>query len=279
MRNRASRDFEIPPEWKRVGQAEALAYWEDRHRAHGRFESVGYAGAGEAYNAWLYRVRRRLFRRHVAPLVGAGDSVLDVASGTGFYLERWREAGIRELRGSDVSPTAVKNLRASFPDLPIHQFDVAGAIEELPQPPADVVSAFDLLYHLIDDAAYRLALANLGRLTRPGGLLVISENFRRVGPRRYASVQVNREEGEILRALDEAGFDVVKRRPLFVLMNAPACGGPDLLHTWWQRVHRLLTTRPGSGAVLGPALYPLELCCVSITRPAPSTELAICRRR
>jgi SAM-dependent methyltransferase len=279
MRSRASIDFPTPPEWQRFGQAQALDWWETRHRTHSGFDAVGYAGAGEAYNAWLYRVRRRMFSRHVAPLVPPKSSALDVGSGTGFYLERWREAGVWDVTGSDVSPTAVSNLRTSFPGVPIDQFDIAGDASELPQRRFGLVSAFDLLYHLIDDQAYRRALANLARLTRPGGLLVISENFRRAGPRRFASVQVNREEGEILEALDDVGFAVVERRPLFVVMNAPACGGPHLLHAWWQRAHELLTSRPRAGAVLGPALYPLELACLAIVRRAPSTELAICQRR
>ena len=97
----------IPAEWETIGEAEALEWWENRHRELRGFDAVGYAGAGEAYNAWLYRVRRRLFQRHVARLAKPESSVLDVASGTGFYLERWREAGVRELIGSDASPTAV----------------------------------------------------------------------------------------------------------------------------------------------------------------------------
>jgi SAM-dependent methyltransferase len=278
LRDQASAEPPIPPEWEGFGQAQALDWWEARHRDHEGFDAVGYAGAGEAYNAWLYRVRRRLFRRHVAPLAHSESSVLDVASGTGFYVELWKEAGVRDVTGSDVSETAVRRLREGFPSVPVDRFDIAGPATELPERRFDVVSAFDLLFHLIDDGAYRRALANLARLVAPGGLLVITENFRRAGPRRFASVQVNREEREIYAALHRNGFGVVERRPMFVVMNAPARGGRPLLHAWWTRVHSLLTTRPWSGKVLGPALYPLELACLATIRDAPSTELAICRR-
>jgi SAM-dependent methyltransferase len=274
----ASDQHPIPPEWEEIGQPEALEWWEARHRDRRGFDAVGYAGAGEAYNAWLYRVRRHLFRRYVAPLAQPQSSVLDVASGTGFYLERWREAGVRRLVGSDVSETAVQRLRAEFPGTRIDRFDVAGSPSESPDGPFDVVSAFDVLFHLIDDGAYRSALGNLARLVSPGGTLVISENFRREGPRRFASIQVNREEPEILESLREAGFEVIERHPMFVVMNAPACGGGRLLHTWWRHAHELLITRPRAGAVLGPALYPIELACLATVRGAPSTELAICRR-
>ena len=278
MTSRARAEAPIPPEWEGIGQTEATRWWEERHRERSGLDAVGYAGAGEDYNAWLYRVRRRLFRRHVAPSLAPGSSVLDVASGTGFYIQLWREAGAGRVVGSDISETAVGRLRDRFPGTPILRFDITGPAGELPEGPFDVVSAFDVLFHLIDDEAYRRALANLARLVRPGGTLVISENFRREGPRRFAAVQVNREEGEILTAFEEAGFGLVERHPMFVLMNAPACGGSRLLHAWWRRAHELITRRPGAGRVLGPALYPLELVCISAVRRAPSTELAILRR-
>ena len=271
-------DFEVPPEWERVGQPEALEWWEARHREYDGFEAVGYAGAGEAYNTWLYRLRAHLFRRHVAPLVGPGSSVLDVASGTGFYLELWREAGAGRVVGSDVSPSAVERLRRRFPDIEIERFDLAGLAIDLAQGQFQLVSAFDVLFHLIDDESYRRALGNLAKLVQPGGTLVISENLRRHGPRRFASVQVNREEGEILAGLEEAGFELVERRPMFVLMNAPASGGGRLLHAWWRRMHELLVSRRRAGSVLGPALYPFELAALPLARRAPSTELLICRR-
>jgi SAM-dependent methyltransferase len=269
---------DVPPEWEAFGPADALDWWEARHRDLRGFDAVGYAGAGEAYNSWLYRVRRHLFRRHVAPLVDAKSSVLDVASGTGFYLDRWREAGVTDLAGSDVSQTAVAGLRAGHPGVPIDRFDISGPAVRLPQGHFDVVSAFDVLFHLIDDDDYRRAWANLARLVRPGGLLVFSENFRVAGPRRFASVQVNREEDEILAVVDDNGFELTERWPMFVVMNAPARGDRPRLQAWWLRVHKQLMARTWIGGPLGAALYPVELACLATVRRAPSTELAICRR-
>jgi SAM-dependent methyltransferase len=271
--------FTPPAEWDRVDHEAALAWWEARHADVAGYESVGYAGAGDAYNAWLYRVRRHLFRRYVAPLASAEAGVLDIGSGTGFYLRRWREAGVRDLTGSDAAEAAVRGLRRSQPGTPMLRFDVAGARESLPRRRYDVVSIFDVLFHLVDDGAYLRALENLAALVAPGGLLVLSENFCRSGVRRYAAVQVNREDREIVEALRAAGFEICTRRPMFVLMNAPACGGGRLLHAWWRRAHELLTSRPRAGSVLGPALYPAELAVLRAVRRAPSTELVVCRRR
>jgi hypothetical protein len=89
---------------------------------------------------------------------------------------------------------------------------------------------------------------------------------------------VNRAEDEILAELRSAGFEVLRRRPMFVVMNAPARGAHPRLQSWWLRVHRLLTSRARVGSVLGATLYPVELACLATVRNAPSTELAICRR-
>jgi SAM-dependent methyltransferase len=172
----------------------------------------------------------------------------------------------------------VRRLRDRFAGVRIERFDISASPAELPDRAFDAVSAFDVLFHLLDDAAYRRAVSNLARLVRPGGVLAISENFRRHGPRRFAAVQVNREEGEILTAFRGSGFELLDRHPMFMLMNAPACGGGPLLHAWWRWAHSQITTRPRAGRILGAALYPLELVCLTAVRRAPSTELAIFRR-
>ena len=76
------------------GAFDARTYWERRLDRHPGREGVGHAGLGEGLNGWMYRVRRRVFLRELAPLMPTlpARSVLDVGSGTGFYLDRWREA-------------------------------------------------------------------------------------------------------------------------------------------------------------------------------------------
>src|SRR4051812_15466128 len=95
------------------------AYWEDRLDRHPGREGVGHAGLGEGLNGWMYRVRRRVFLRELAPLMDALPSrrVLDVGSGTGFYLDRWRELGAAAIVASDLTEVAVRRLRSANPDV------------------------------------------------------------------------------------------------------------------------------------------------------------------
>jgi hypothetical protein len=64
-----------------------LEYWEDRHGKSSGLAGVGYLGL-KGYNEWMYRVRRHVFRRALRPYAARlrGARVLDVGSGTGFYL-------------------------------------------------------------------------------------------------------------------------------------------------------------------------------------------------
>ena len=81
------------------------------------------------FNDWMYRVRSRVFRRILRPL-GAqikGARVLDVGSGTGFYLERWEQLGAQEIWGLDISAVAVERLATRFPRAQLRCLDVTQA--------------------------------------------------------------------------------------------------------------------------------------------------------
>src|SRR6266540_2803845 len=114
------------------------------------------------------------------PLIRARHDaeILDVGSGTGFYLDRWRELGLERTTGSDVSDIAVERLQRRYPSLNIVQLDIGEeSSAELAQRQFDIVSVFDVLFHITDDLKYHRAFENLAKLVRPGGLLVFSENF------------------------------------------------------------------------------------------------------
>ena len=50
--------------------------------------------------------------------------VLDVASGFGFYVGRWREAGVRDVTASDAVPAALSRVRREHPDTPAVALDI-----------------------------------------------------------------------------------------------------------------------------------------------------------
>lgn len=256
-----------------------VAYWDARHTADDSLDTVGWAGLGRAFNGWMYAVRRVVLRRAVrahVPLTAA-TRVLDVGSGTGFYLDLWRALGAGHVEGSDYSAVAVERLRRARPSTPIRQLDLGGDASALPADPYDVVSAMDMLFHIVDADAYARAIANLGRLVRPGGQLVMTENLlaHRV---EHGPQQVSRSEEEILGLLRASGFEVVAWIPMFVLLNTPVDSRSRFLHAWWTLLTKVASRHELLGRLAGAAVFPLELLALRLARRGPSTKLLVCRR-
>jgi SAM-dependent methyltransferase len=79
----------------------------------------------------MYRLRRRVFRQAVHQFLPprADLEILDIGSGTGFYLDRWQELGFPNVHASDVSEVAVERLRERYPSCEVTQLDIAGLRE------------------------------------------------------------------------------------------------------------------------------------------------------
>lgn len=256
-------------------------YWEDRLRGEFSLAGVGYARLGRRFNAAMYRIRGEVFDRAVARHLGPtlSGTVVDVGSGTGFYVDRWQRLGAAVV-GVDLTEVAVERLRARFPSTEFLQADIGADLTENLERlvgRVDVVSAFDVLFHIVDDARYARALSNISRLLRPGGLFFWSDNFIRRPTIRVAH-QVSRSLDETTAALDAAGLAVVERVPMFVLMNYPADARSALARWAWTLMVAPAMVSDLAGGVLGAVLSPLERRLVRRLRESPSTELMVCRR-
>jgi SAM-dependent methyltransferase len=116
---------------------------------------------------WWYRGRRRVIRAVLDELaLPARARILDTGCGSGRMLDEL--AGYGEVSGIDVSEAAAAAARARG-----HGDVQVGALERLPWEDAafDLVTAFDVIEHTPDD---RRTLAELRRVTRPGGLALIT---------------------------------------------------------------------------------------------------------
>lgn len=268
-------------EERRVTQPfDAKRYWESRLDGQFDLGGVGDIGLSEAYNRYLYRVRGHVFRSVLKRLDLVRDDfeALDIGSGTGFYVDEWLRHGPRQLTGSDLTNASVKRLREKFPGAQIIQFDIGAELSQaLADQQFDAVTAMDMLFHIVDDAAYERAFSNFAKLLRMGGWLIFSENLLKArksnGPH-----QVSRAEAEVRDLLTANGFEVRFVQPMFALMNDPIRSDSRLLRRLFASIHRLAARGETAGKLIGSAIYPLELLAVRALSRGPSTEIFVCRR-
>jgi 2-polyprenyl-3-methyl-5-hydroxy-6-metoxy-1,4-benzoquinol methylase len=260
-----------------IDKFDPLEYWEQRLRRNFGPGGVGCLGLAVGYNRWLSRVRAVAVRRALLPFRSDWETgrVLDVGSGTGFWIHQWQKLGVRSVVGSDFTRASVDRLRERWSETAIHHFDItARDLDSLGQ--FDAVSALDVFFHIVHDAAYARAWRNVARLLRPGGLFVLTENFLRHEPERQPHL-VSRTLDDIVKHARAAGFEILDRRPVFVLMNRPIDSASAFLRGWWRSLERMVST-DRAGSVIGATLFPLEILLASILRQGPSTELMICRK-
>jgi len=113
----------------------------------------------------------KLRERIVAAFAGL-DRVLDIGSGGGQQAAMLAASGIPEVIGIDASPYLVAHAHQSFPQL---QFN-ARAAEETGLPDADFDAiCLSFVFHEIPPKYADRAIAEIHRILKPGGELIIAE--------------------------------------------------------------------------------------------------------
>ena len=267
----------------------ARDYWQSRLSQSYSLQGVGYQRLGKSFNQWMYRVRARVFAR-VAHRLGVdwtGARVLDVGSGTGFYVEQWHRLGVPRVVGVDITSKAVAELQTRFPGDEFLEADV-GAVDGLRLTAhgspltshvsrLTAVSAMDVLFHIVDDDSYRRAFVNIADSLSPGGWFLWSDNFLHHDTERVAH-QASRSLAESEDAVRAAGFKIVERVPMFVLMNYPSDSTSKLARLAWTAMVSPAALADPLGWVLGAALAPLDTWLTSVVRESPTTEIMVCRK-
>ncbi len=190
-------------------------FWERRLEEQFDLRGTGETRLSLEYNRACYALRATVLTRTLrqAGFDPRGRSVLDVGCGTGFFTAYYLGRGAR-VTGVDIARTSVERLRRQFPEAgfllaDVSEVDLEGRF--------DLVNAFDVLYHIVDDARWEAALRRLGAAVLPGGLLLVTDTF--VGfP---TGAQHNRMRGlaEYRRVLEPLGFAFEGTWPTHVLLN------------------------------------------------------------
>jgi SAM-dependent methyltransferase len=254
-------------------------YWEKRLREKFSLLGVGDISRGRHYNEWLYRVRKRIFPRLIknAPIDLSKATVLDIGSGTGFYIDCWKEQHVAKLIGSDITHVVVETLSQKYPDVEFVHMDIGQENIPLSGKQFDVISAFDVLYHIVDDERFARAIRNIYSLLKPGGFFIFSDNFLH-GETARVQDQVSRSLREIESLVTGTGFQIIGRYPMFIIMAYPIDSHTKLGKITYRIIFKLGTINEIVGYVWGAILFPIELLLLSIFKESPTTEMMICKK-
>jgi hypothetical protein len=112
-------------------------YWESRYRGG------GVSGAGSLGR--LARFKAGVINRFIRD--NAIDSLIDLGCGDGSQLALLDPP--RDYVGVDVAPAALARCAARFPNRRFVPYEISGSL-----PRADLTLSLDVIYHLIEDAAF-----------------------------------------------------------------------------------------------------------------------------
>jgi SAM-dependent methyltransferase len=196
---------------------DARKFWQESLSANFDLRGTGHPALSAAYNERCYRLRKyvldQLLVRHRVPV--AGREVLDAGCGSGYFVEHYLERGAH-VTGVDLTDVSIERLSQRFPEA---RFEVGDLATWRPSRAYDLVSCFDVLFHIVDDAAWERAMTNLADAVAPGGFIVFTEHFFKRPPAADATHNRSRGREAYETALIARGLALMDERPTHHLMN------------------------------------------------------------
>jgi 2-polyprenyl-3-methyl-5-hydroxy-6-metoxy-1,4-benzoquinol methylase len=257
-------------------------FWQSRLTKVEGLEGVGYAKLGKPFNIWGYKVRKQAFYNIINPLKYdfKNAEVLDIGSGTGFYIAIWNALQAKKVTGLDITEVAVENLKIKFPEHQFTQLDIGDEIGKLKATLGhkDFISAMDVLFHIVDDTRFDRAVHNIASLLKPGGYFVYSDNFLNNETIRTKH-QVSRSKKYLYDLFENAGLEVVSHKPFMILSNYPADSKNKLLHAYWFLLENTVALIKPLGHLFGAILFPIEKFLLKKVKDGPSSEIVLLRKK
>jgi SAM-dependent methyltransferase len=191
------------------------SFWEDRLTQHFDLRGTGETGLSLAYNRACYTLRRETLERALreAGFDPRGRAVLDVGCGSGFFTAFYLARGAR-VTGLDIAPVSIERLARRHPEA---RFVLADVSEVPIEGRFALVNAFDVLYHIVEEARWEQAVRHLGAAVEPGGLLLLTDTFAAGGA--LAAHNRMRPLARYAALLEPLGFTLGHPRPDHVLLN------------------------------------------------------------
>jgi len=197
---------------------EPKKYWEDRLKTNFDITGVGCLGFNETYNKYLYSLKLSSLGMVLdGHAVIEGKYVLDIGSGTGFFVDYYNRKGAKKITGVDITKVSILKLREKYIHYKFLVVDITDPNIYLKER-FNIVNAFDVLYHIVDDAKFKTALQNISFWCDKGGYVLITDYFckKDIIPATHVHHRsVRTYENE----LSKGGIKIVDIIPMYYLMN------------------------------------------------------------
>ncbi|MGC8894337.1 MAG: class I SAM-dependent methyltransferase [candidate division WOR-3 bacterium] len=225
-------------------------YWRERLGRGLDLRATGLLKGSASSNLYYYRLKEVVLSRTINK-VGfnpTGKNVLDVGSGTGYWVNYFLSRGAN-VSGVDIVPEAVEALRVNFPEA---SFWVGDISHWQPSGEYELVNAFDVLYHITDDGDWARAVRGLWEALVSGGLLLFTDVFG-LGEGTFSDSPHVRFRGWGLYEKILPSHSLVTVAPLYYLMGYPAATrGPE---AWFLRRSFRYTQKNCQARFVGQELY------------------------
>jgi 2-polyprenyl-3-methyl-5-hydroxy-6-metoxy-1,4-benzoquinol methylase len=207
---------------------DAEDYWNRRLDDRFSLRGVGHVQFSHAYNRWLYARKRDVLQDALRGWDGglSGKTVLDIGSGTGFFVERYLALRGR-VTGVDLSRRSIAELSGRFPGAEFHLLDIGAADGRLPGRQFDIINMWDVMYHIVSEERFLNACRNIAAMGRPGTRFLVTDLMASERYVRPAPHVVFRNRAAYQEALGPLGFVHLETRPLYRFLNR---------HYRWPRV-------------------------------------------
>ena len=253
-------------------------YWDGRFRKGFNLEAVGFDSFGKSFNRQQYRMKRKVLEKIVTSHIKClgNRHVLDIGCGTGFYVDAWKEWGIKNLVGIDIASQGIKRLSKRFPLYKFYKSDISSPT--LVGSKFEIITVFDVLYHIVDDKKFEQAIKNIRKLCADNALILITDIFPHKRPY-ILKHQKSRTLENYEQVLQRNGIEIVSRVPVHCLLNAPLDVSNSWLQwvalsVWWKLVvggMQKLTHLPGF------IFYMVDTLLLGFMKESISTEMMVCR--
>jgi len=272
-------------------------YWENRLKRELNLGVIGHIKLGLEYNEWLYKARVRALNKLIREqgISVNGKTVLDIGVGSGFYINFWKNKGAIQITGIDITETSVSTLSRKYPQYKFIKADIGSDLDL--DEKFDIITAFDVLFHIVDENAFEKAIANIRMLCHDKSYILISDGFLS-GMKKLSFHENYRTLSQYADILAKNNLKILAIYPIFYFMSSPIDSEAIrnrifkiLISDLWRINYKILSFGNKSpfekliGNVLGSMLYvcdgfilyfihPKASPCMKLllARPASATE-------